>query len=535
MNRTNVEWAISHWQRGEANMDNTVSKWTAHTLILFFVCISHASAQGHDAPVILNNDLVGNYEIAFSSLCSDDCRLKESANSGASWSTIYNGNDQSPNYLVSNKPPGTYQYRVQDLEYDYEEQETIVTWSDISSVVVNAGPLPEYPALSEQENYSYVARYGDIDGNGTLDFFVDRTDASYTENGAVVDALYVQQVNGRFFHIEATAAQLSTAHGWPVVPSAVDLADLNIDGYLDVLVRDLGTVIPGAADYAVYAPAAIFESTPRGRLALDSNLDAFLDEFSQWVDDRQYYDNGAIWTPGESYWEEETDCDLEWTWQGWQWVCTTYWTWVEEPPYWSYEHFHQGGLGLAREIQKILDGAVGASMPAVKAKLEQILGVTIGGWDFGIPFPGGIDGEITIFGTLMMAIISTRNEKTNETPACISQNPAYYQDRINRYLEPNDIQSDMDVHMSASLFNVIDSIYWQPNKPRYNYVSILGPLVGFGFFDAKHAATAYLLGNNDLAFELEEFWESIQACQSGEILEDIYGIAQLVEQLICNQ
>ncbi len=72
------------------------------------------------------------------------------------------------------------------------------------------------------------------------------------------------------------------------------LEDFNLDGFVDVLVRGLGSAITGELDRIVYAPGKKVGGYPVVLSAVDTDFLAFLRETSSWTRDRAYFENNAV-------------------------------------------------------------------------------------------------------------------------------------------------------------------------------------------------------------------------------------------------
>lgn len=178
---------------------------------------------------------------------------------------------------------------------------------------------------------------------------------------------------------------------------------------------------------------------------------------------------------------------------------------------------------LSIELGKVIDGTNGASIQKVKEVLERVLGTVIGGWDIGDWLPGQVDQDTLDGYEFLLAITSTRDVRTGETPSCIATDPTYYQTRLNNFLSPSSFVSSIDTRVNKSLSEVLSNSEW--GTSRYSFIVTTGGLsvlIGdFGFIDARHIVTAYKIDWGFGVFEL--LYETFQGCSSSYITEDIYS------------
>ncbi len=74
------------------------------------------------------------------------------------------------------------------------------------------------------------------------------------------------------------------------------LKDFNLDGFVDVLLRGLGSAITGELDRIVYAPGGKVGGHPAKLKTVDAAFKKFLTEVNAWIDDPGYFDNNAVST-----------------------------------------------------------------------------------------------------------------------------------------------------------------------------------------------------------------------------------------------
>ncbi len=233
------------------------NKVTALPTFFFLLLISFFSlnANAVSPPSASGNQSDGNYTITYNHNTNHPVLaswLEEKVDGGA-WTTI---TDSAPLGTINftDKVNGTYQYRVVQLEasyYSYPLPFTII-WSPAITVVVTGG-APSDMAYSTQLTYNYQARRGDINADGLQDLYIKRTSGGSSNNGVLYETILTQLADKTFSVLSASASQKATASGWPTINVDIRSADFNIDGYIDLVVKDIGNHISGAANQMIFS------------------------------------------------------------------------------------------------------------------------------------------------------------------------------------------------------------------------------------------------------------------------------------------
>ncbi len=194
---------------------------------------------------------------------------------------------------IVNRANGTYTYvltecypkQVPGLQ---EVQEVCESVGDLLTVTVD-GPTPD--SVAAQLEDAWETRVGDLDGDSLVDVYLKRT--SEAVGGGLLRDVILRQEDGGVFSAEPApsgSANATSASTWPVstVAEAV-LNDINLDGFVDVLVRGLGTAIGATIpDQMVYAsgrrPQVVLN-------AVDDGVKNFLGEVSEWIQNPEYFEN----------------------------------------------------------------------------------------------------------------------------------------------------------------------------------------------------------------------------------------------------
>ena len=200
-------------------------------------------------------------------------------------------------HTVTNRVNGVYIYELTGCYF-----EPIPGISEVYEVCETVGaPLPvtvngpETDSVGTQLADTYEARQGDGDGDGSVDrLYIKRT--SEAVGGGLFQDVILQQASGGGFELVAAppgSTAAATAASWPE-STAVELVlkDINLDGFVDILVRGLGGSggpIAGALDQIVYAPGQKGGSLGALR-AVDDSLTDFLSEVSSWTQNPMFFE-----------------------------------------------------------------------------------------------------------------------------------------------------------------------------------------------------------------------------------------------------
>ena len=204
--------------------------------------------------------------------------------------------NQSRKFIA--KPDGTYTYQMRGCRTEYDrdteaEKYRCVKLGNALTVTVD-GPAPD--SVSTQLNYSYTAHAGDFDGNGHDDLLIKRTSAGVGA-GIFQTVVLSQKTRGQLSLIAPSAIDVMTASAYPVASNvSLVLGDYNLDGFVDVLLRGLGSAITGALDQIVYAPGGKAGGYPVILNAVDDEFTKFLTQVNAWIDNPAYFDNNALST-----------------------------------------------------------------------------------------------------------------------------------------------------------------------------------------------------------------------------------------------
>jgi hypothetical protein len=332
----------------------------------------------------------GNYSVSWTSQCASDCVsqwLEEKVGGGAFTSVGYT----SPT-TYSGKPAGQYAYRLGRMVVTYYDPYYFSVGYAVeysAEVVVNVGPVPTLDPLPTQRGYRYQTRVGDIDYDGRRDLYVQRIAGGVANNG-VLDTLIVRQTAtpGQYALLTPTAAQASVAASWPLAAAQVAVEDVNVDGFVDVVLKGVANAlgVAGARDLIVYSPGQPYGTTPKGMRVVDDELLRFVGNMLDYEVDDTYFETHVSWTYVyyTYYWStcsggpvisgdpvfyyDSTGC------------ISVYQTVYGYYP--DYSAFASAAVAISTTVDKIENGSVSASagIDDIDRTVEGVFKIGIGGW-----------------------------------------------------------------------------------------------------------------------------------------------------------
>ena len=225
--------------------------------------------------------IVGGYTVDWQDTSGSICWLSERVNNG-SWAAV--PNTYSPTKTITlSRSVGNYDYQVACID-DYGG-----VLGPISSVGV-VSSMPTLDPLDVQLGYSFQVRTGHFNGDGKKDVYIKRT-GGHADNGVIYKTILTQNNDGNFDVVEnPTSGQLSNAAGWPV-SSGVDAVvnDFNVDGRVDVMLKNLDSVISGIDDQIVYSIGKFFKGNAQAATSIDFEFEKFFRDTYNWILDPNYF------------------------------------------------------------------------------------------------------------------------------------------------------------------------------------------------------------------------------------------------------
>ena len=204
------------------------------TFVFFFVFSAVVNASGGlTGPT---SSTTGNYTI---SSINNACGLPSTT-----YRLIENNRTIKTGCVVSesftNKPSGTYVYKLKECEYDSEFGQEFCFTGANHTVVVSTGS-------TQNPNGDNDVRLGHYDNDGLIDIFVDST---------VSNPYVLRQLSNKNFQLITglLSSQVTTYSSWPLVTSIlVNLSDFNADGTDDLMLVDVSSHIFGANDQVIFS------------------------------------------------------------------------------------------------------------------------------------------------------------------------------------------------------------------------------------------------------------------------------------------
>ena len=323
--------------------------------------------------------------------------LEEKVGENGAWTYVAGTNGAAE---ISGKPEDIYYYR--GVAIDFYSGFPQFYYSSEISVNVYSGPPIEVDGIWDQKDYTYQVRKGDINGDGKLDLFVNRTSGGNANNGVLNTTILQQQADKTFLAMAATPAQLSTAASWATASVEVVLSDFNMDGYVDLMLKGIGNHITGANNQMVFSKGQLFSGQASSVRDIDEDFVKTFSSITHWLGDSNYFEDNIITVTGHTY-VLTYGCGFDWFYG--EYICGFYYVLV---PYtvtgYDASLISQDALDLRDALEDVTQAgefvldALSNPAKAVADILESILGETILG---GVLRNGGIlqieiDGGLTI-------------------------------------------------------------------------------------------------------------------------------------------
>jgi hypothetical protein len=353
-------------------------------------------AQNVPAPVI---DVTGNGSYTVSYTPCPQCvadGLEEFRASTGAWHLAGTGR-----VTFTNRPPDTYRYRVVYVVRVGTVMPLMAYGPEAKVVVAPDGStLSEAPLLSAQFEAEYSITSGDANGDGRRDLLIRRGPGS-TEpgDGTLADVMLLQQAGGGFTAAIPSSYQMSLASGWPTASVEARKRDVNIDGYVDLVLRDIasGTGFAGVSNQIVFAPGVSGANTAPTLRGIDQALSRFAHDIDRHLIDPEYYPNHApvnyavlyyyVWdcawlSPATGGYSRSLDalytapCFPE--------IVDTY------VAYHDYSGFDPDAIAIASTDYDVIHGYESADtgLEHIADVVVRVLGTEIGGWDLRRLFAG---------------------------------------------------------------------------------------------------------------------------------------------------
>ncbi len=366
----------------------------AFVLLAWIALGSAASAQlpAPAASAVVNGSYTVTYPAGCDAFLPPDyyCAfvyLLESTGSSGQWTVVSSG---AGSLSFSSRAPGTYSYMlwvgVYDYWYNYYEGYSEVTTVSVASA---AQPAPVRNDILSQLNYQYEVRRGDFNWDNRTDLFVRRVAGGAPFNGAVEHVILQQHsaINGNFAPVTPTADQALVASSWAPAPSiGVRLHDIDVDGYVDLTLVNVASIVSNARDQIIYSPGRPGSAQTRGLRYVDSDLGRFVGDAMDHLADPDHFVRNAplyyyqswvwyAWCPllgiggiDVYYWQQFTYCYVDYI----------YYSGF----YFDFAAFHPRALELWDIEDQAPSGGISTetAISTITGIIESIFQSQIGGW-----------------------------------------------------------------------------------------------------------------------------------------------------------
>lgn len=278
----------------------------------------------------------------------------------------------------------------------------VVLGACLALVMMTTAGAQEYEGFPDR----YVVQVGDLNGDGRTDLHLqfrppvvpitlDDLTIPIAPPLPVQDFVLQQNTSGGFDLVtNLTAAQRAAVAAWPE-SSAVKLVhgDINVDGYMDIVVRQVASAIPQARDVIVFAPDT-HGAPPFHVRTWDSELEMFFRDVIGWIENPLHYYDPGLYTacvPAVRLVQVQHTDMFGNVWYTWEWelvaVCGTF----LDPTGFSIPALSfLSGFVYSINFGDLIPGVDEA--PFISQVLQSVLGVPImrgtlesGGQDFGLP------------------------------------------------------------------------------------------------------------------------------------------------------
>lgn len=299
----------------------------------------------------------GAYTVSYSCSSQAICQLQERVGTGGTWTYVGQGGSVS----ISGKSPGQYYYRVLAI--------TLSDWwggavgfggmetsAEHLVTVVTGGTTSTGDSYADQMGYNYTARRGDLNFDGRQDLFIERTSGGSYGNG-VIDRLILQQSSsGTFTAVVPSASQASAASTWTPVSVEIELKDANLDGFIDLVLHELASAIPGALGQLIFSSGQQSNPSPAGLVAITPEFSKFVKEVDSFAQDPNYFYANAplVYVPvyGLVY-------SCQWYWdRGWYRSCGYSVGLVGYRLAYDFSGYDQDAVAIGDSFQTVVNGSL---------------------------------------------------------------------------------------------------------------------------------------------------------------------------------
>lgn len=392
-------------------------------LALSVLVTATAFSQEVPAPPVIEDLGNGSYVVSYSacSQCLVD-GIEEFQDATGTWGFVGSGPQ-----TFTNRPPGTYHYRVvyaaivgNLIAMQTYSPEAVIVVGEDSTITT-----PLTPPLTDQLGVEYTISSGDVDGDGRRDLMIRRAALpAETTDGTIGDVLLRQTSSAGLEASIPSPNALALAASWPQAGIELVPRDVNIDGYADLVLRNVRQAdgFVGVENQILFAPGLSAGSVVPALRSVDASLGRFSGDMNRHLIDPEYYPTNAPLTYGVLYY-----ISLECGWSGQTSLIEAWYSWncyyMPQYTYFVYQDFSafdQDAIEIASTDYKIIKGSESweTGLEHIAEVIARVLGVGIGGWDIE-DLLGGTEtesGEATRRGIELFAVLAGISEAVAQEP-----------------------------------------------------------------------------------------------------------------------
>ncbi len=301
------------------------------------------------------------------------------------------GSFQSSSGTYTNKPAGVYSYRSADYYCDVYFVACFGRYSEPVTVVVGTD-IPTADPLDVQLTYRYSVKAGNVVGDAKPDLLIQRTAGGESGNGVIDSVILQQHSDQEFTAIVPTQSQLA-ASAWSNTGLTAAVEDINVDGFVDVIVKNVGSLAAGAKDQVVYSSGQPLIRQPRAVQALDNGVQQFSTNMLDYMVNQNYFAENAPLKTSYSlfsyrYCPQNPAWDIDGGMLSLLHCITQFQFYYAVLP--DYSGFSNAAIEVWRQEQGVANGTLTSAAAAgnITKRISDLLDVSIGGWNMREIFSG---------------------------------------------------------------------------------------------------------------------------------------------------
>jgi len=234
----------------------------------------------------------GNYTVTWTPDTAAIMYLEERVGANGAWgyvnNSLYTYSGASVSVAFTNKPPGEYFYRTSAMYTTYYGGSYWLSGPE-TRVFVTGGPPATQDRIENQGQYVYATRAGDINADGRTDLFVTRVSGGQPNNGTLEHVILRQLADKTFAADVPSSGQYATASAWPAANVSLSLEDVNLDGFIDVRLDGVGSIISGALDQIVVSSGLTQVLAPQRVIPRTAKFNKFHNDAGKWIENPNYF------------------------------------------------------------------------------------------------------------------------------------------------------------------------------------------------------------------------------------------------------